>query len=53
MQISLSGASNEEIGRRIGGFSGVRLGKLLSIGNGITYLDDVRPVTNIIRDRTS
>lgn len=61
MQMSLSGASNEEIGRRKGGFSGLRAGTLegdmnkgyVSVGDGITYIHEVRPAAKIIRGMTA
>ena len=61
MRMDLAGATNEEIGKKMGGFSGLRVGMLegdmnkgyVSVGNGITYLDKVRPVAEIMCDLTA
>ena len=58
VRMDLAGATNEEIGKKMGGFSGLRVGMLegdmneeyVSVGNGITYINDVRPVADINRD---
>lgn len=61
VRMDLAGASSDEIYKTMGGFSGLRIGMLegdmnegyVSVGNGITYLDKVRPVAEIMEALTS
>ena len=55
-----AGASNEELGRKMGGFANLRLGMLegdmergyVSVGNGITHIHAIKTAKEIVDDLT-
>ena len=55
-----AGATNEELGRKMGGFANLRVGMLqgdmnkgyVSVGNGISFIHEIRTVKQIINDLT-
>ena len=55
-----AGASNEELGRKMGGFSNLRVGMLegdmnkgyVSVGNGISFIHEILPAKEIIDNLT-
>ena len=55
-----AGATNEELGRKMGGFANLRIGMLegdmnagyVSVGNGISHIHEVRTCADIIDELT-
>ena len=56
-----AGASNEELGRKMGGFENLRIGMLegdmdrgyVSVGNGITHIREIRTAQEVIDELTA
>ncbi len=56
-----AGASNEELGKKMGGFANLRLGMLegdmdngyVSVGNGISHIHEIKSVKEIMEELTS
>jgi len=56
-----AGASNEELGRKMGGFENLRIGMVegdmdrgyVSVGNGITHIHEIKSVQEIIDELTA
>ncbi len=56
-----AGATNEELGAKMGGFENLRIGMLegdmdkgyVSVGNGITHIHEIKPIKQIIDDLTA
>ena len=61
VEMDKAGASNEELGRKMDGFAGLRRGMLegdmdtgyVSVGHGITHIHEIKPVKEIIDELTA
>ena len=55
-----AGATNEELGRKMGGFANLRIGMLegdmdkgyVSVGNGISHIHEIKSCADIIAELT-